>query len=73
MVDSGAGGSIQIDTHVGRAGDRQERVAARDRSDVGSTDAKAKFAAARTQLLPDAPVRAEAGDDGGGDRRHARR
>lgn len=56
MVDSGAGGSIQIDsTWVDPA---TSGVASRPAIDLTSAaDAKTRFSAAARQLLPDAPVR----------------
>jgi hypothetical protein len=59
MVDSGAGGSIQIDaTWVDTA---TGRTASRPAIDLTSTaEARAKFQSAARQLLPDAPVRAKA-------------
>jgi hypothetical protein len=60
MVDSGAGGSIQIDaTWVDIA---SGRTASRPAIDLTSTaEARAKFQSAARQLLPDAPVRTKAG------------
>ena len=58
MVDSGAGGAVQIDTTWVEPG--SGKSASRPPIDLTSTidaDAKAKFQAAATRLLPDAPVR----------------
>ncbi len=56
MVDSGAGGSIQIDTTwVDPAAGQSASRPALDLT--SASDAKEKFAAAAPQLLPDAPVR----------------
>lgn len=56
MVDSGAGGSIQIDTTW--VDPASGRSASRPALDLTSAaDAKEKFAAAAPQLLPDAPIR----------------
>jgi hypothetical protein len=56
MVDSGAGGSIQIDTTW--IDPASGRSASRPAIDLTSTtEAKAKFATSATSLLPDAPVR----------------
>ena len=65
IVDSGAGGSIQIDsTWIDPA---SGQTASRPAIDLTSAvDAKAKFAAAATQLLPDAQVRAKPSNGGGG-------
>lgn len=64
MVDSGAGGSIQIDTTWIDAA--SGRSASRPAIDLTSTaDAKSKFAASATSLLPDAPVRKKATNTGG--------
>jgi hypothetical protein len=58
MVDSGAGGSIQIDTTWVDPASGQS--ASRPAIDLTSAaDAKAKFSAAAPRLLPDAPVRAQ--------------
>lgn len=58
MVDSGAGGSIQIDTTWVDPASGQS--ASRPAIDLTSAaDAKAKFSAAAPRLLPDAPVRAK--------------
>ena len=67
MVDSGAGGSVQVDTTwVDPAGNRSASRAAIDLT--SQTEAKAKFTSAARQLLPDAPVRAKPQDrsNGGG-------
>lgn len=65
MVDSGAGGSIQIDTTWIDAA--SGRSASRPAIDLTSTaDAKAKFASSATSLLPDAPVRKKPTNNGGG-------
>lgn len=59
MVDSGAGGSIQIDTTWVDPATGQS--ASRPALDLTSaSDAKEKFAAAAPQLLPDAPLRQKA-------------
>jgi hypothetical protein len=64
MVDTGSGGSIQIDsTWVDPATGKQASRSAIDLASVG--DAKSRFAAAATQLLPDAPVRPEPTVSGG--------
>lgn len=56
MVDSGAGGSIQVDaTWVDPAANKSVSRPAIDLTTT--TDAKQKFASAARQLLPDAPVR----------------
>lgn len=55
MVDSGAGGSIQIDTTwVDPATNQSAQRPAIDI--VSATDAKARFASVARQLLPDAPL-----------------
>lgn len=65
MVDSGAGGSIQIDTTWIDAA--SGRTASRPAIDLTSAaDAKAKFASSAHQLLPDAPVRQKPTNGGGG-------
>jgi hypothetical protein len=64
MVDTGSGGSIQIDaTWIdGATGQTVSRPAI----DLASaSDAKAKFASSATVLLPDAPVRKKANGEGG--------
>jgi hypothetical protein len=59
MVDSGAGGSIQIDaTWVDTATGRTESRPALDLT--SATEARARFQSAARQLLPDAPARARA-------------
>ena len=58
MVDSGAGGAVQVDTTWIDAS--TGKSASRPPIDLTSTidaDAKAKFEAAATRLLPDAPLR----------------
>jgi len=58
MVDSGAGGAVQVDTTWVEPSSGHS--ASRPPIDLTSTidaDAKAKFQAAATRLLPDAPVR----------------
>jgi hypothetical protein len=58
MVDSGAGGAVQVDTTWVEPG--TGKSASRPPIDLTSTidaDAKAKFEAAATRLLPDAPVK----------------
>lgn len=58
MVDSGAGGAVQVDTTWVEPG--TGKTASRPPIDLTSTidaDAKAKFEAAATRLLPDAPVK----------------
>jgi hypothetical protein len=56
MVDSGATGSVQIDTTW--VDPTSQRSASRPAIDLTSpSEAKAKFTAAARQLLPDAPVR----------------
>jgi hypothetical protein len=58
MVDSGAGGSVQVDTTWIDPGNSLS--ASRPAIDLTSqTEAKAKFTSAARQLLPDAPVRAK--------------
>jgi hypothetical protein len=65
MVDSGAGGSIQIDTTwVDPAANRSESRPAIDLT--ATTEAKSKFEAAAHSLLPDAPVRPKPNTGGGG-------
>lgn len=65
MVDSGATGSVQIDsTWVDPAANTS---ASRPAIDLTSpSEAKAKFESAARQLLPDAPVRAKPQTGGGG-------
>lgn len=65
MVDSGAGGSIQVDvTWIDPASGRS---ASRPAIDLTSAaDAKAKFTSSAMLLLPDAPVRAKPTNNGGG-------
>jgi hypothetical protein len=65
MVDSGAGGSIQVDTTwVDTA---TGTTASRPAIDLTSpADAKAKFTAAARSLLPDAALRAKPTQGGGG-------
>lgn len=59
MVDSGAGGSIQIDTTW--IDPASGRSASRPAIDLTSpSEAKSKFASSATSLLPDAPVRKKA-------------
>jgi len=58
MVDSGAGGAVQVDTTWVEPA--TGKTASRPPIDLTSTidaDAKAKFEAAATRLLPDAPVK----------------
>ena len=65
MVDSGAGGSVQIDTTwVDPSNNRSASRAAIDLT--SQTEAKAKFTSAARGLLPDAPVRAKPQDTTGG-------
>jgi hypothetical protein len=65
MVDSGAGGTIQVDiTWVEPSSGRSASRPAIDLTSV--TDAKTKFALAARQLLPDAPVRERPTPGGGG-------
>ena len=65
MVDTGAGGSIQIDTTWIDAA--TGKSASRPALDLTSTsEAKAKFASSATVLLPDAPVRKKPANGGGG-------
>jgi hypothetical protein len=65
MVDTGSGGSIQIDTTwIDAAGGRN---ASRPAIDLTSTsEAKTKFASSASLLLPDAPVRKKPTNGGGG-------
>jgi len=61
MVDSGAGGAVQVDTTWVEPG--TGKTASRPPIDLTSTidaDAKAKFEAAATRLLPDATVKKKA-------------
>lgn len=61
MVDSGAGGAVQVDTTWVEPA--TGKSASRPPLDLTSTidaDAKAKFQAAATRLLPDAPVKPKA-------------
>jgi hypothetical protein len=65
MVDTGAGGSIQIDATWIDAVSGQS--ASRPAIDLTSTsEAKGKFASSAKVLLPDAPVRAKPTNGGGG-------
>jgi hypothetical protein len=65
MVDSGARGTIQVDTTW--VDTTSGKSASRPAIDLTSTaDAKATFAAAAMQLLPDARVRAKSPPGGGG-------
>jgi hypothetical protein len=67
MVDSGAGGSIQVDTTW--VDPARGKTVSRPAIDLTSpADAKAKFTAAARDLLPDAAVRAQPtqGGSGGG-------
>nr|HEX4316863.1 hypothetical protein [Kofleriaceae bacterium] len=65
MVDSGAGGSIQIDTTwVDPATGRSAQRPAIDI--VNASDAKGRFAAVARQLLPDAPLHVTKTVGGGG-------
>lgn len=65
MVDSGAGGSIQIDTTW--IDSASGRSASRPAIDLTSTtEAKAKFASLATSLLPDATVRQKPTNNVGG-------
>lgn len=64
MVDSGAGGSVQVDTTW--VDPASNKSASRPAIDLTSqTEAKAKFTSAARQLLPDAPVRAKPAMNGG--------
>jgi hypothetical protein len=65
MVDSGAGGSVQVDTTwVDPANNKN---ASRPAIDLTSpAEAKTKFTAAARQLLPDAPLRSKPTTGGGG-------
>jgi len=63
MVDSGAGGAVQVDTTWVEPATGHS--ASRPPIDLTSTidsDAKSKFEAAATRLLPDAPVKKKAGE-----------
>lgn len=65
MVDSGAGGSVQVDTTW--VDPSNNRSASRSAIDLTSqSEAKAKFATAARQLLPDAPVREKPSTNTGG-------
>lgn len=65
MVDSGAGGSIQVDaTWIDASTGRSVSRPAIDLT--SAADAKAKFTSSAKLLLPDAPVRAKATNPGGG-------
>jgi hypothetical protein len=65
MVDTGSGGSIQIDA-TWIDGDTGQTVS-RPAIDLASaSDAKSKFASSATVLLPDAPVRKKATNGEGG-------
>src|SRR5262245_44579941 len=71
MVDSGSGGSIQIDsTWVDPASGKTSSRPPIDVADIAT--AKARFAAAAHQLLPDAPLRPKPKPDklAGGQGRH---
>jgi hypothetical protein len=58
MVDSGAGGAVQVDTTwVEPATGKSASRPPLDLTSTVDADAKAKFQAAATRLLPDAPVR----------------
>jgi hypothetical protein len=58
MVDSGAGGAVQVDsTWVEPSTGHTAARAAIDLTSTADADAKSKFAAAARSLLPDAPVR----------------
>ncbi|HSN25679.1 MAG TPA: hypothetical protein VLT45_05320 [Kofleriaceae bacterium] len=58
MVDSGAGGAVQVDTTwVEPATGRSSSRPPIDLTSTIDADAKAKFEAAATRLLPDAPVK----------------
>lgn len=58
MVDSGAGGAVQVDTTwVEPASGRSSSRPPIDLTSTIDADAKAKFQAAATRLLPDAPVK----------------
>jgi len=63
MVDSGAGGAVQIDTTwVEPATGHSASRPPIDLTSSIDADAKAKFEAAATRLLPDAPVKKKAGE-----------
>lgn len=63
MVDSGAGGAVQIDTTwVEPASGHSASRPPIDLTSSIDADAKAKFEAAATSLLPDAPVKKKAGE-----------
>jgi hypothetical protein len=65
MVDTGSGGSIQIDTTwIDAAGGRSASRPAIDLTSTG--EAKTKFASSAPLLLPDAPVRKKPTNGGGG-------
>ena len=65
MVDSGSGGSIQVDTTWVEPA--SGKSASRPAIDLTSAnDAKSKFATAAKSLLPDAAVRTKATNGGGG-------
>jgi hypothetical protein len=65
MVDSGSGGSIQVDTTW--VDPSSNKSASRPAIDLTSpADAKAKFAAAAHDLLPDAAIREKSTNGGGG-------
>ena len=65
MVDSGSGGTIQVDTTW--VDPASGASASRPAIDLASpADAKSKFATAAPQLLPDAPRRAKPASGGGG-------
>jgi hypothetical protein len=65
MVDSGSGGSIQVDTTW--VDPASGKTASRPAIDLTSTaDAAVKFASAAQSLLPDVPVRAKPSQGNGG-------
>lgn len=65
MVDSGASGSIQVDTTWVEPG--TSKSASRPAIDLtAASEAKTKFASSASLLLPDAPVREKATNGGGG-------
>lgn len=62
MVDSGAGGAVQVDTTwVEPASGHSASRPPIDLTSTIDTDAKDKFEAAATRLLPDAPVKKQPG------------
>jgi hypothetical protein len=65
MVDTGAGGAVQVDTTwIEPASGKSASRPALDLTSM--SDAKSKFALAARELLPDAPVRAKPTPGGGG-------